>query len=45
MRNKFANSLKELVDTFVKGEITDVQMKKKIEEQIKELIKGGAKYE
>jgi len=38
MKNKFVDSLKELVDRFAKGEITDTQMKKRIEDEIKSLI-------
>lgn len=45
MGNEFVDALKELVDRFVKGEITDAQMKKGIEGEIKKLIEGGARRE
>ncbi|GEM_PF-6692324 len=41
MKNEFVDTLKELVDKFVKGDINDAQMRKEVEEEIKKLLERG----
>jgi len=45
MSGEFDENLKNLVDKFVNGEITESQVKKKIDDEIRKLVEGGVKSE